>query len=64
MNARTPIYVESLPMEEAWVLFKRVVGERVETDAKLKQVARKVVEGCGGLPLILQAVGKALKDED
>ncbi|PWA82213.1 NB-ARC domains-containing protein [Artemisia annua] len=64
MNARTPIYVQSLPMQEAWVLFKRVVGERVETDVKLKQVARKVVDGCGGLPLILQVVGKALKDKD
>ncbi|GJS94010.1 NB-ARC domains-containing protein [Tanacetum coccineum] len=64
MNAHTPIYVECLTINEAWALFKRVISERVETDAKLKQVAMKVVEGCGGLPLILQAVGKALKDEE
>ncbi|PWA72795.1 NB-ARC domains-containing protein [Artemisia annua] len=62
MNAHE-IGVDSLPIKEAWILFKCVVGEKVETDAKLKQVAREIVEGCGGLPLILQAVGKALKDE-
>ncbi|GJU32009.1 NB-ARC domains-containing protein [Tanacetum coccineum] len=64
MNANTIIYVEYSPMEEAWVLFKRVVGEKVETNANLEKVARKVVDGCGGLPQILQTVGKALKDED
>ncbi|PWA78880.1 NB-ARC domains-containing protein [Artemisia annua] len=64
MNAQRKIHVDSLPINEAWILFKRVVGERVETDAKLKPVAIKVVEGCGGLPLILQAVGNALKNEE
>ncbi|PWA67983.1 hypothetical protein CTI12_AA312250 [Artemisia annua] len=60
----TIICVESLPKEEAWVLFKCVVGERVEIEAKLKPIAMKVAEECGGLPLILQVVGKALKYEE
>nr|GFD52588.1 NB-ARC domains-containing protein [Tanacetum cinerariifolium] len=62
MNA-TLISVDILPPNEAWILFKRVVGDTVETDENLKKIAEKVVEGCGGLPLIIQAVGAALKDE-
>nr|XP_043635330.1 probable disease resistance protein At4g27220 [Erigeron canadensis] len=63
MNSQSNIYVDSLPTEEAWILFKRVVGERVETDTKLKPVAMKVVKECGGLPLLIQAVGNALKNK-
>ncbi|PWA71686.1 NB-ARC domains-containing protein [Artemisia annua] len=60
MNAHK-ICVNALPKKEAWILFKRVVGVRVETDADLKRVAPKVVEECGGLPLFLKTVGNALK---
>ncbi|GKF50618.1 NB-ARC domains-containing protein, partial [Tanacetum coccineum] len=63
MKATCLISVDSLPTKEAWILFKRVVGDTVETDEKLKKIAEKVVEGCGGLPLIIQAVGAALKNE-
>nr|XP_043638302.1 probable disease resistance protein At4g27220 [Erigeron canadensis] len=64
MNAQSIIYVDPLPTAEAWILFKRVVGEKVETDANLNPVALKVVEECGGLPLLIQAIGNALKDEN
>ncbi|GJX86025.1 disease resistance protein-like protein, partial [Tanacetum coccineum] len=57
MKATCLISVDSLPTEEAWILFKRVVGDRVETEKNLKEIAEKVVEGCGGLPLIIQVVG-------
>ncbi|PWA37569.1 NB-ARC domains-containing protein [Artemisia annua] len=60
MNAHK-ICVHALPEKEAWILFKRVVGEEVERDAHLKRVAMKVAEECGGLPLFLKAVGNALK---
>ncbi|PWA98818.1 NB-ARC domains-containing protein [Artemisia annua] len=63
MNATSLISVDSLPTKEAWILFKRMVGDTVETDENLKKIAEKIVEGCGGLPLIIQAVGAALKNE-
>nr|XP_043638315.1 disease resistance protein At4g27190-like [Erigeron canadensis] len=63
MNARSIIYVDTLPTKEAWILFRRVVGERLETDANLKSVAEEVAKECGGLPLLIQAVGYALKDK-
>ncbi|GJV28488.1 NB-ARC domains-containing protein [Tanacetum coccineum] len=58
MNAHK-ICVNVLPENEAWILFKGVVGERVEIDADLKRVAKKVVKESGGLPLLLKAVGNA-----
>ncbi|PWA47380.1 NB-ARC domains-containing protein [Artemisia annua] len=60
MNAHK-ICVNALPKKEAWILFKRVAGVRVETEADLKRVAMKVAEECGGLPLFLKALGNALK---
>ncbi|PWA75051.1 NB-ARC domains-containing protein [Artemisia annua] len=59
MNAHK-ICVNALPKKEAWILFKRVVGEEVERETDLKQVAMKVAEECGGLPLFLNAIGNAL----
>ncbi|PWA57379.1 NB-ARC domains-containing protein [Artemisia annua] len=60
MNAHK-IHVNALPKKEAWIHFKRVVGEEVERDADLKRVAMAVAEECGGLPLLLKAIGNALK---
>nr|GEY32394.1 NB-ARC domains-containing protein [Tanacetum cinerariifolium] len=55
------ICVNALPKEEAWILFKLIVGDGVETNADLQDVAQEVVKECGGLPLFLKAVGNALK---
>nr|XP_043638301.1 probable disease resistance protein At4g27220 [Erigeron canadensis] len=63
MNVQCKICVNSLSIDEAWILFKRVVGERVETNADFKRVAKEVVKECGGLPLLIQAVGNALKNK-
>ncbi|KAJ0638941.1 putative P-loop containing nucleoside triphosphate hydrolase, leucine-rich repeat domain superfamily [Helianthus annuus] len=63
MNAQKNISVNPLQEEEAWTLFERVVGKS-EWDNTLKEVALKIVKECGGLPLFIQAVGKALKDKE
>ncbi|KAJ9565200.1 hypothetical protein OSB04_001166 [Centaurea solstitialis] len=47
-----------------WFLLKQVVGKDLETDLKLKEVAMDVSEKCGGLPLLIQVVGNALKDKN
>nr|XP_043638284.1 probable disease resistance protein At4g27220 [Erigeron canadensis] len=64
MHAQSKVCVNALPIKEAWIIFKRIVGEKLETDSNLKPVALKVVEECGGLPLLIQAIGNALKDEN
>nr|XP_043638309.1 probable disease resistance protein At4g27220 [Erigeron canadensis] len=64
MNVQRKICVNALPTAEAWILFKGVVGEKVESDVDLKLVAMMVAEECGGLPLLIQAVGNALKNKN
>ncbi|KAM0044598.1 putative P-loop containing nucleoside triphosphate hydrolase, leucine-rich repeat domain superfamily [Helianthus debilis subsp. tardiflorus] len=63
MNAQKNISVHPLQEEEAWTLFQRVVGKSEWNDT-LKEVALKIVKECGGLPLFIQVVGKALKDKE
>ncbi|KAF5796085.1 putative P-loop containing nucleoside triphosphate hydrolase, leucine-rich repeat domain superfamily [Helianthus annuus] len=63
MNAQKNISVNPLQEKEAWTLFERVVGKS-EWDVTLKEVALKIVKECGGLPLFIQALGKALKDKE
>ncbi|KAL7588281.1 hypothetical protein Lser_V15G40132 [Lactuca serriola] len=64
MNVDRNICVNTLTKEEAWVLFKRIVGdEKLANDSSLEIIAKEVTEECGGLPLIIQAVGNALKNK-
>ncbi|XP_039118689.1 putative disease resistance protein At1g63350 [Dioscorea cayenensis subsp. rotundata] len=57
MGASKKIKVKCLELDEAWVLFKHNVNLAViESDEKLKKIAREVMNKCGGLPLALQVV--------
>ncbi|XP_039137225.1 probable disease resistance protein At5g43730 [Dioscorea cayenensis subsp. rotundata] len=63
MGASKKIKVESLEPDEAWALFKLNVNLAViESDEKFKEIAWQVMEKCGGLPLALQVVGKAMSN--
>lgn len=53
--------IDVLSEEEAWDLFKDTVGECVETDDDLRDIAEDNVLGCGGLPLEIVTTGKALR---
>ncbi|KAL7586496.1 hypothetical protein Lser_V15G40123 [Lactuca serriola] len=64
MNVDRNICVNALKKEEAWVLFKHIVGDdKLANDVRLEKIAKEVSEECGGLPLIIQAVGNALKNK-
>ncbi|KAM0044564.1 putative P-loop containing nucleoside triphosphate hydrolase, leucine-rich repeat domain superfamily [Helianthus debilis subsp. tardiflorus] len=63
MNAEKIISVHPLEEEEAWIIFESVVGKR-EWDNTWKTIALKIVQECSGLPLFIQAVGKALKNKE
>lgn len=49
-----------LNSNESWALFKRIGGEIWESPNQCN-VASKIVESCGGLPLAIKAVASALK---
>ncbi|XP_076916105.1 putative disease resistance protein At1g61300 [Bidens hawaiensis] len=63
MNVQKNVSVSPLQDEEAWTLFERVVGKS-EWDSTLEEVALNIVKECGGLPLFIQAVGKALRNKE
>ncbi|GKV33300.1 hypothetical protein SLEP1_g41825 [Rubroshorea leprosula] len=48
---------------EAWHLFKKIVGSKVES-SDFQPMAKEIVEKCLGLPVAIAAVGNALEGED
>ncbi|RWR93465.1 disease resistance-like protein [Cinnamomum micranthum f. kanehirae] len=64
MEIQKLIKVEVLPEKEAWDLFKVKVGGNMVITSKLEKVAKLVVKECGGLPLAIITVGRALRQVD
>ncbi|GMJ14256.1 RESISTANT TO P. SYRINGAE 5 [Hibiscus trionum] len=61
MEARKKIKVECLKPEEAWKLFRDKVGdETLNSHPDIPELAEKVVEECGGLPLALITISRAM----
>ncbi|XP_039137105.1 probable disease resistance protein At1g61310 [Dioscorea cayenensis subsp. rotundata] len=58
------IKVECLEPDEAWDLFKDNVNLNViESNENFKKIAWQVMRKCGGLPLALKVVGKAMSNK-
>ncbi|KAH7665908.1 P-loop containing nucleoside triphosphate hydrolase protein [Dioscorea alata] len=58
------IKVECLEEDEAWALFKHNVNlDVIESNEKFKEIAWQVMKKCGGLPLALKVVGKAMSNK-
>ncbi|XP_010546649.1 PREDICTED: probable disease resistance protein At4g27220 [Tarenaya hassleriana] len=62
MNAQKIVKVGTLQRKEAWKLFKKVAGQRVE-GPDLKDTADKIATKCGGLPIAIVTIAKALKEK-
>ncbi|KAK3219479.1 hypothetical protein Dsin_013449 [Dipteronia sinensis] len=61
MEAHKQFKVECLAHEEAWKLFQMKVGrETLDNDPDILQVALLVAKECGGLPLALITIGRAM----
>ena len=63
MGNQNNFHVEHLSEEEAWGLFKKTAGDAIEKP-DLKPTAEEVLRKCGGLPLAIVTVAKALKGKD
>ncbi|KAI3918661.1 hypothetical protein MKX01_041981 [Papaver californicum] len=57
------IEVGVLTEEDSWLLFKKSAGNMEDTSA-LQTVAEEIVKECGGLPLALVTLGRALRNKD
>ncbi|XXG69407.1 hypothetical protein AAC387_Pa06g2286 [Persea americana] len=58
------IRVETLTEDEAWDLFAAKVGKEVVSQPHIKDVAKDVAKKCGGLPLAIVAVAKAMEGQN
>ncbi|KAK3000065.1 hypothetical protein RJ639_022843 [Escallonia herrerae] len=61
-ECQRPFLIELLKKEEAWDLFKKTLNCVGNLD--ILPLMEKVCEECGCLPLVIRAVGAALKDKD
>ncbi|XWS11810.1 hypothetical protein CRYUN_Cryun37aG0032800 [Craigia yunnanensis] len=61
MEARKKIKVECLESEKAWKFFEEKVGdETLNSHPDIRKLAEEVVKRCGGLPLALITIGRAM----
>ncbi|KAJ9682522.1 hypothetical protein PVL29_018441 [Vitis rotundifolia] len=63
MGTQKNFPVDHLPEDEAWSLFKEKAGESIDKP-DLQPTAKEVARKCGGLPIAIVTVAKALKGED
>ncbi|XP_044466364.1 disease resistance protein RPS2-like isoform X2 [Mangifera indica] len=57
------IEMDALSREEAWELFYEQAG-RIIALQNIQPFAKAIVEGCGGLPLLIIVTGRALSEEN
>ncbi|KAL5975098.1 hypothetical protein ACLOJK_031774 [Asimina triloba] len=60
METQINIKVDVLSKDESWKLFKEKVGHIVD-DPTLHTVTERAIEECGGLPLAIVTLGRALR---
>ena len=62
MKSQKIFKIEVLSKEEAWNLFREMVGNCVDTTG-LRQIAEEVAKECGGLPVAIVTIGRALENK-
>ncbi|XP_039137378.1 probable disease resistance protein At1g61300 [Dioscorea cayenensis subsp. rotundata] len=63
MRADKKIKLECLDKDEGWQLFKENLAMNLEDVPSIEEVAREVANLCGGLPLALIMVGRAMSNQ-
>ncbi|XP_063947096.1 disease resistance protein At4g27190-like [Daucus carota subsp. sativus] len=62
-KCKTLVKITPLPNDEAWDQFKNIVGSDRIDSLKDESLAKKVCGKCGGLPLLIHVISKALQFE-
>ncbi|XP_058105862.1 probable disease resistance protein At5g63020 [Magnolia sinica] len=64
MNCQKEIEVEVLSTEEAWELFKEILGVNAMLSLDVEQIAKLVTKECAGLPLGIITVASAMREKN
>ncbi|KAJ4967429.1 hypothetical protein NE237_019278 [Protea cynaroides] len=64
MKTQFNVEVKVLAERDAWTLFKWAAGDIIENDNTLRPKAKQIVRECGGLPLAIITIGRALWAKD
>ncbi|KAM5572916.1 disease resistance protein [Rosa sericea] len=63
MRTQEDISVDVLNEEEAWSLFEKMAGDIVK-NSRIRSIAIEVAKKCGGLPVLIVTVARAVKDKN
>ncbi|KAI8562169.1 hypothetical protein RHMOL_Rhmol03G0013800 [Rhododendron molle] len=63
MKADINFQIAELSEAEAWDLFKKKVGNTIESRPEIDSLARQVCRKCKGLPVAINALGAALEEK-
>ncbi|XP_044500266.1 disease resistance protein UNI-like [Mangifera indica] len=63
MRCQKNYTVETLSKQESWDLFSKIVGLTIE-NSDINQIAGEVIAKCGGLPIAIVTIARALKDKN
>ncbi|KAJ9160309.1 hypothetical protein P3X46_025722 [Hevea brasiliensis] len=58
------IQLDVLAEQESWFLLKRNAGDVIESSPTMNSVAKDICKECGGLPLAIVTVGRAMRGRD
>ena len=62
MQADDVVHVDRLSPDDAWTMFKELVGEVIHRFPRIQEQARLVVRECDGLPLLIDMVARNLRN--
>ncbi|KAK9215457.1 hypothetical protein WN944_007462 [Citrus x changshan-huyou] len=63
MDCQNNFLIGVLNESEAWDLFKKLVGDKIENN-DLKSLAMNIVKACGGLPIAIVTIARALRNKN
>lgn len=64
MSVDKVLEMEVFSPEEAWTLFRDQVGGVIVDSPNIQPIAEAIVNDCGGLPLNLIVIGRALRNQN
>jgi hypothetical protein len=63
MKTQKIVQIKVLSKEETWNLFREMAGNCIDSTPYLRSIAEEIAKECGGLPVAIVTVGRALENK-